>query len=895
MWNRQSLRLLVLVAMVIGSVILWKWFQGGRQVGRESLSGDPSSLTVATDSSAMAHPPLELGLQSEIVESRSSGAADATQCRSGEWNVRIRVVRQDTGQAVAGAELRWWTVTANSFARSVPVDAVARTVTDADGRAQVHADGEAAVVEAGHGPWFGTAKVFPEAADAAEVALELFPDADVAVRVLDAEGRPVAGVGVVMVNGELDYDLREACTGADGVALLDHVVAWMNQHRALHEKHHNYQAAWRVVARVPLQRAVEAAVDLDSLPERTIDLLLPATGSVVVEVFDAAGRPVPISGPACLAATQQPEAYRDSNPLEDARSEDFDSDRIPNWFWMLEHFPLSPGAMYARHAHRKVVFAPVGLGLDLEVVVQRNLASTAIRVTGAGPRRPGEVVTLRHTCPDGIVTFEGRVLRADGTVVSNTEVFLEWVETPPPEGFRMMNHDPKEALYSDLGTVRTDATGRFFMDFHHGFDFDGTPHLAAEVERNTSRALVAEIRLDPSRVKGVCELGNFVLRPAAVLAGGLVIDENGSPVAGAWVDGPIERGGNQSRIRDQTDAQGHFTMRGILHEPELVLNFTKPSHASRHLWGMAVGTSDLVVELPRSGGICGALSLPAGASGGRFSISMLREEAFENGHHDNLQSGLEDDGSFDFDGLYPGTWTVGIKSGSTAIVERGGIVVASGLTTDLGLLEADTGAHTIELAITSEVGGSPLAGSYLVCPTGGGRVEDLLGVDRFDRERQLVDFEKGRIVVVADRPRMDVVVFSPGHRILVADAREGRAALALRPAIEVRLRVEGIAALPKAPLELKAELRHERQSGFPYSQFEHGLSSALGHDFTATAQLGCPGRYRVQWWVRQESPGGHRARGIGGGDILEVLDHDEPQEFTVRLEGDFSQFDLDED
>ena len=118
------------------------------------------------------------------------------------------------------------------------------------------------------------------------VVLELTPDPPVRVRVVGEDGRPVAGVPVVLYPPENSEDGLDdeggprAITGPDGIAEL----------RARERRGPLRSGAF--VALVILAREqVEAPVDLAQLPVEPIELRLPPTGSVAVRLVDPRGEP----------------------------------------------------------------------------------------------------------------------------------------------------------------------------------------------------------------------------------------------------------------------------------------------------------------------------------------------------------------------------------------------------------------------------------------------------------------------------------------------------------------------------------------------------------------------------------------------------------------------------
>lgn len=125
--------------------------------------------------------------------------------------------------------------------------------------------------------------------------------------------------------------------------------------------------------------------------------------------------------------------------------------------------------------------------------------------------------------------LRGRLVEADGTPIADTALVARQVH---PDSALGLGADPWGADGGDslleLGVTRTDAAGRFAVS---GIRAQGL--IALLVDPGGVRAALRLLDVDPPR-GAVSDVGDVVLAPAGSLVG-VVLDENGEPVAGARV------------------------------------------------------------------------------------------------------------------------------------------------------------------------------------------------------------------------------------------------------------------------------------------------------------------------------------------------------------------------
>ena len=96
--------------------------------------------------------------------------------------------------------------------------------------------------------------------------------------------------------------------------------------------------------------------------------------------------------------------------------------------------------------------------------------------------------------------------------------------------------------------------------------------------------LEASIELSPVWSIGTHDLGDIRLQTPPVLAAGVVIDENGRPLANATVYLPMN---SQARPRTTTNERGEFTLRSTIPLTEVALTVSLTGHEELHQVGAA--------------------------------------------------------------------------------------------------------------------------------------------------------------------------------------------------------------------------------------------------------------------------------------------------------------------
>lgn len=441
--------------------------------------------------------------------------------------------------------------------------ALAALRADEEGRVRLPLVHRRAVVEGVAPGLWGRMFTRPEGWQAGEpLLLELWPEAPLAVRVVDNAGDPAPGVDLTLrvpAGGSsvmTDTHHYEATTvGPSGLALF------RISPQALPRK--AWDRGLTVVLREPLGRPLQEVMRRPRSKDDPLELGLPGTGSLRVRLLDPRGDPMPGPLSASVAA-------------------------------------LVPGAG-RRSVHRssedgEVVFPYVGLGLPLEV----GLASQAgrleqVRVRTRSPEREGETVEVAARLTEAFPELLGRALRVDGRPVPPGEELLLLT------GFR----DAQGVLHQPTWRVASERGGRFRVPVPHGGP--GPLWWRVVLDTQEGAGAYAQGRLEPWPPAGAADLGDVVLRPAPLVAAGRVVDPEGRPVpwarlvldgAGAFSWEPEEgvRFGDEAVTR-YADAGGRFRLRAPGARSTLALTIAAQGRHRQAV--LAPGAREVVLELPQ--------------------------------------------------------------------------------------------------------------------------------------------------------------------------------------------------------------------------------------------------------------------------------------------------------
>lgn len=370
-------------------------------------------------------------------------------------------------------------------------------VADDDGRVRVQRLVANAVVVAWHPSFHGVLRLRDQLAP--ETRVELEATRLVRVRVVDVNGAPRADVPIEFTEATKEKRTisRGFRSGADGLVELHPLEALPPEREP--------PAFARVALAIPWVESrpgVERLIDPNHLPDETIELTVPATGSIAIRVVDGLGNALPGASASYQAGIVEP---------GDSRSPEEQIERTRrDW----RDLPLD---------HGECVLAPVGLDLFFRLEAGCRGHEGRGRVV-AGPRTDGERIECVLALADHAPTLTGRIIDGEGNPRANSQVMVQFVR----RGSGPLSDEPGR-----VEQFETDAAGRFRTDrpstpltdaLLRFTEVDGLGYWLAGGDRPVGAA--ADDPLD---------VGDVVVEDFPVLVAGVVVDHAGVPVEAAEI------------------------------------------------------------------------------------------------------------------------------------------------------------------------------------------------------------------------------------------------------------------------------------------------------------------------------------------------------------------------
>ena len=659
---RAWLAALALLALVVGV-----WLR--REFGQSADSSEHASAPEASDS-------LDLGTSKREGEARGESDSRSTLAedeRSAELvaatahapGVELIAIVGAHRRRVTPVELWWWQPqdseswqelhSVERWMRSGELDA--RLAQQAqplapDASGAFHAPAPLAVgcvVARAKGLW-GWSPVLRASPDPTYVELE--SDETLRVRVLDAAGTPAPLARVVLrqrwpadEGAPATTDLAMVTTDVEGRAQFPHF-------RGLMQAAWDFDAQHVLAVAEPFAQAVEFEFDPTRPPDETVELQLPACGSVVLEI-DGEARGAQFSLQLAPAS-----------PSDDA---------------------LEPqGGDFLRPASDGLVHFPyVGLGL---LVTPTSVVDGRLTLHDAsaalGPSRPGEERRLRVAVqaepkPERrfVGTLVGPALSASGT----TRVDIS-----------LRGQDASGAAWTQGLRVLVLPDGRFLIPLLREAAGATQLEFTALGPRDE---IIGRSEVTASAHAGVSELdlGAIFLDARSLLVAGRVLDAAGRRVVGAQVRvfGTRSRGAStdargwqrSEELQARTGLDGEFEVRGDGAWTALGVSAWSSDGASEFRV-VEVGSRDVVLTLAADGALAGSISLDAGLAREYLSVGVRPEGASSapRGAIPDRRTEVDAQGEFVVRGLAPGAYTVTLYAAGapTHIVQVQGVLVEAG-------------------------------------------------------------------------------------------------------------------------------------------------------------------------------------------------------------------------
>lgn len=671
------------------------------------------------------------------------------------------------------------------------------------------------------------------------VVLELLPDPDLRVRVLDRSGVPVAGVRVAMILRR-SFRIREgpfATTMApDGLATLRHVQSPLRK---------NNTAKAAVELAIPLAEPVERAFDPQQLPREPLVLELPDTGSLelLLEEPDGALH----AGLASLLL--------ESRPMTSAMAASSSPRPVS--------LPIRGGRLIVPH---------VGLGLVLTARVTSE-DFDAISAEMDGPRVVGERATLRLAIGRSHPVVTARLV-AESTLEPLRNATIDVQQ-------ELKNARGSTAVWSST-RQETDAAGRIRVVIaepeeeivRRSLSFVARPEEEAE-------ELSARIELARTLPDGESELGDVFLAPRDVLVAGHVVDDRGGPVAGACVqvrplDDQLEgleglgysNSGLGGELQAASGADGRFEIPGDFDFTALAVTAWRAGYSStQQPLDVPRGARDVVIVLRRAGAVAGRVLVDE-AIGARWARLVLTPES---GDDSSDTTPDIDTGYFELKSIEPGRYSLVALVGAGEEVARvDGLVVAPGETArDPRFDPLDLRGKLRSMRIDARCSDAVPVPHYQVF---------LLGTEPDSLPMTAGWGSPGRPVrLVIAQPAVDLLVQAPEHRDATLLGVSSDREVLLEVGIPVRIVAGGLPRLDPG-LSLEAKVRAKDPAGGRDSTPCTGRADATG---VVELHVGAAGTFEVDLLLQSEKDVGIPVEHEGV--PIEIQDQKELQEFRIEL------------
>ncbi len=532
---------------------------------------------------------------------RASVAVDEDSQRTrpeGAAEVVVTILDKTTGAPVAGAAVRWYDETCwTHLSETQPLLATERnqelsrngellarlagwrTLSDAEGRARVTLKEETTVLARYEGRFGRLVLRANTQPPRGGHRILLAEDRSVSVRVVDAEGNPVADVPVAVAAidgdrgfaGSFGFVSSARSEAPHGIATIMHLQELA--HEAGKESggpERNKPLEWRVRLFLTGHTDPGVAFAIDAPPTEPIELRLPACGSVRVRA-EFAGKPIPGFVQAWM---------RHDSEQYDGRHQTHRTGRVgPDGFVRFLHVPL--GKSYS------------------------SWAMNGLNASFDGPAQPAQEVEVILVPTDQVAVLAGRLLLPDRSPAVERTVRLRL----------------RGSTVRTSQEVRTDATGRFVAIV--GIERrDNRENRADEICFELSRKGESTLRADvgPRALRpGLDELGDLLLGDGALLAAGKLVAGGKPFLEPVWLrveryeTADSGRGARWRRVEgalEHKDGQGGFTMRGAAAPGRYRLTVSSQSALPGEPVEFALGAKDLVVNLEAGFAVAASVLLP---------------------------------------------------------------------------------------------------------------------------------------------------------------------------------------------------------------------------------------------------------------------------------------------
>ncbi len=629
--------------------------------------------------------------------------------------------------------------------------------------------------------------------------LRLFPaDESLVVEVLDASGRPAAGVPVGLFEWHPGFHhgptislMVSELTAADGRAVFPRIHALLGE--ALPEGRGREGSHVFAALAIPVHYGETAAIDPDELPDAPVVLRLPETGSVTVHIAGADGK-----------------------PYEQAATVGFNERNFSGGD------PSSSAPVRTTSGRVDFPFVPAGATLAGYVRPEDTTLAPA-RFTEEGPSYAGQQVDIFVSAATANATVKARLVDESGEPLGDGIAELAEVKAP----------NPRTGLVSRAGTrfrstadANGDVTWRMQRGrgLRSGGDFE-VGHRPSSWPADGAIRHSARVSLGAISVGDAVELGEVVLRPTPLLVDGIVTDSEGAPIEEAQVS-----------ITDRKEL-GFFTTgadgRFAFWSHDRAIGEVRASTFGHDSDAVAFepGQQGVRLELVEAATIVGSIRTATGAVSLAVGVRAAGSK-----RKSLLRKGTS---NFALD-VEPGTVELEAVFEGEAIATFGPYELAPGETLDVGELEVDLDLRSFVLRVT-DPDGNPIEGAAV------GRVGSerpfLFGMQRGDLG---TTDPFGKVRIAAASEAIGIQLRARGYRRLETTVPTVDSTVVMSSGARVRFVLPADAVLPSSPytveLSLRPVVRGSRQYSF-VSQSERDGRPEYEYVF------GEGGDYTVGWAV----------------------------------------------
>jgi hypothetical protein len=584
------------------------------------------------------------------------------------------------------------------------------------------------------------------------------------VRVVDESGAPVAnapvGFGEVGRLSVAEGDGTCLRTDAHGLATFHDVEIVATNSR--------FGARFVLYLRFPELHASIVPIDPHAPPEKPVELVMHATGHLVVEVVDEDGHAVAPHGDLNLLAREAGSTMAFGA---------FGSEGIRSWVDESGVVQVGGGRVaeiLTIGADGRAVAEFVGLGLEFEAEAVLDEYPRA-KASGPGPRATGDTAKLTVQLARRGPVFHARVReRRDGRVepVAKRALRVQFVATEdeplPPHYINDLERAPAGPATDGAGELVFDAS-KFFAKIRDSARF------ARLIDANANEGTRAfASRSLPPECFGDVDLGEVLLEACPRLVAGHVADDAGAPVAGAeiWVEPRPAAGSLQPQragtivALGRSDDAGAFVIRGLSRDATLAVS-ARGSASKRSgivpiapAVAFAPGAQNVTLVEHGCGRVAGRILVDDDFPRMHLAVFLRRGESGGGAPYESRTApGL--DGEFDFNQVPAGTFEVDVALGRYSqrphVLATVGDVELRG-----GVVSRDRRLDPLDLR-----GRLPRAHVEVVDDTGAAVTNGVVGVDTTDEIELLTALiDRGAADPPVPNERYDLEVRVPGFDIL---------------------------------------------------------------------------------------------------------------------------------